>query len=117
MLGGEPGSHSIMGIGDGFIPELVDMDFVDEVIAVSESDAAAAAQRIHDEFGYCVGMSAGANTVAANRLRDRGLKVVTVWPDCSDRYVSMGLHSPREGDDSCPSSARCAARWDEVIGR
>ena len=117
MLGGEPGSHSIMGIGDGFIPELVDMDFVDEVIAVSESDAAAAAQRIHDEFGYCVGMSAGANTVAANRLRDRGLKVVTVWPDCSDRYVSMGLHSPAEGDDSCPSSARCAARWDEVIGR
>lgn len=117
MLGGEPGAHSILGIGDGFIPELVDMDFVDEVIAVSEADAGAAAQRIHDEFGYCVGMSAGANTVAANRLRDRGLKVVTVWPDCSDRYVSMGLLSPSEGDDSCPNSRRCAARWDDVIDR
>jgi len=115
MLGGKPGTHSIQGIGDGFIPELVDMDFVDEVIAVSEADAAAAASRIHDEFGYCVGMSAGANTVAAQRLRARGLEVTTVWPDCSDRYVSMGLRSPGEGDGSCPMVSRCAERWYNVI--
>ncbi len=115
MLGGEPGAHSIQGIGDGFIPELVDMDFIDEVIAVSEADAAAAAQRIHQEFGYCVGMSSGANTLAAARLRDRGLKVATVWPDCSDRYVSMGLESPGEGSGTCPLRSRCASRWQDVI--
>jgi len=117
MLGGEAGSHAIQGIGDGFIPELVDMGFVDEVIAVAEADARTAAQRIHDEHGYCVGMSAGANTVAAERLRDRGLTVATVWPDCSDRYVSMGLESPGEGEGTCPLVSRCAERWHEVIER
>ncbi|MGD8328353.1 MAG: cysteine synthase family protein [Acidobacteriota bacterium] len=115
MLGGEPGSHSIQGIGDGFIPPLVDMDFVDEVIAVGEADAASAARRIHDEFGYCVGMSAGANTIAAQRLRARGLEVATVWPDCSDRYISMGLSSPGASDGSCPMVSRCAERWYNVI--
>jgi cysteine synthase A len=115
MLGGEPGTHHIQGIGDGFIPELVDMDFVDEVIAVSEADADVAAIRIHDKFGYCVGLSAGANTVAAERLRDRGLKVATVWPDCSDRYVSMGLRSPVAGQGMCPLTSHCADRWDNVI--
>lgn len=115
MLGGEPGAHGIQGIGDGFIPDLVDMDFIDEVIAVSEADASAAALRIHEEFGYCIGMSSGANTLAAARVRDRGLKVATVWPDCSDRYVSMGLESPGEGSGICPLRSRCASRWENVI--
>jgi cysteine synthase A len=115
MLGGEPGSHSIQGIGDGFIPQLVDMGFVDEVIAVGEADAAESARRIHDEHGYCVGISAGANTVASERLRERGLMVATVWPDCSDRYLSMGLASPAEGEGTCPLVSRCAERWNDVI--
>jgi cysteine synthase A len=115
MGGGEPGAHAIQGIGDGFIPDLVDMAFVDGVEAVSTADAKAASQRIHDEHGYCVGMSAGANMVAALRLRDLGLKVATLWPDCSDRYVSMGLVPPSAEGQSCPLSARCAARWQDVI--
>jgi len=117
MAGGEPGSHAIQGIGDGFVPDLIDMTFVDEVIAVSSADAKAESQRIHDEHGYCVGMSAGANTVAAARLRDEGLMVATIWPDCSDRYVSMGLDSPGEEGSTCPHHSRCAARWEEVIKR
>ena len=117
MLGGEPGAHGIQGIGDGFIPDLVDMDFIDEVIAVSEADASAAALRIHRELGYCVGMSSGTNAVAASRLRDRGLKVVTVWPDCSDRYVSMGLEPPGAASGTCPLKSRCASRWESVIER
>ena len=117
MLGGEPGSHGIQGIGDGFIPDLVDMDFVDDVIAVSTGDAEVASHRIHDEHGYCVGMSAGANTVAASRLRDRGMVVATLWPDCSDRYGSMGLDSPADEGSTCPMHSRCAARWREVIQR
>lgn len=117
MLGGEPGSHGIQGIGDGFIPELVDMDFVDDVIAVSEADAGATARRIHEEHGYCVGISSGANTVASELLRDTGLRVATVWPDCSDRYVSMGLQSPEEGDGTCPLTSRCSQRWNNVISK
>lgn len=117
MLGGEPGPHRIQGIGDGFIPDLIDMDFVDEVIAVSEADAVSATLRIHQEFGYCVGMSSGANMVAAVRLRDQGLKVATVWPDCSDRYVSMGLESPGAASGTCPLKSRCASRWENVIAR
>ncbi len=115
MLGGAPGTHTIQGIGDGFIPELVDMEFVDDVIAVAEADAQDAARRIHEVHGYCVGMSSGANTVASEQLRDCGLQVATVWADCSDRYVSMGLRSPGEGKGSCPLNSRCADRWNDVI--
>ncbi len=117
MGGGAPGEHGIPGIGDGFIPDLIDMDFVDEAIAVCTADADAAAHAIHDKHGYCVGMSAGANMVAAGRLRDRGMDVATVWPDCSDRYISMGLDSPGEGSGTCPLRSRCAARWEQVIDK
>ena len=117
MSGGEAGSHYIQGIGDGFIPDLVDMDFVDDVGVVAEADAKAASQRIHAEHGYCVGISSGANTVVAGRLRDQGLKVVTIWADCSDRYVSMGLESPADSDGACPLRAACATRAENVIQR
>ena len=50
-------------------------------------------------------------------LRDTGLRVATVWPDCSDRYVSMGLQSPEEGDGTCPLTSRCSERWNNVISK
>jgi cysteine synthase A len=115
MSGGEPGSHAIQGIGDGFIPDLIDMSFVDRVIAVAAADAMAASQRIRDQHGYCVGISAGANMVAAKRLLDEGLTAATIWPDCSDRYVSMGLDAPSEHSSTCPLRAGCAERWERVI--
>ena len=51
----------------------------------------------------------------AARLRDRGLKVATVWPDCSDRYVSMSLEPPGVASATCPLKSRCASRWESVI--
>ncbi len=110
MSGGPPGEHGIMGIGDGFVPALVDLAGVDRVIRVSTAEAHAAAERLRGDHGFCVGRSAGANTVAATRLLDGGVRVATVWPDCSDRYISVGLEPPDSADVQCPLRALCAAR-------
>jgi cysteine synthase A len=114
MCGKPAGEHGIQGIGDGFIPDLVDMKQVDEVEAVSTDEAHGEARRIHTEHGYCVGMSSGANLVAARRLLERGLSVVTVWADCSDRYGSMGLHAPESEESRCPLHQRCGARMADL---
>jgi cysteine synthase A len=116
MSGGCAGDHGIAGIGDGFIPDLVDMEIVDEVVRVSTADAHAAAERIRREHGYCVGHSAGANMVAALRLRERGGTVATVWPDCADRYVSLGLASPSSDEVRCPLRSACEVRAREMLG-
>ena len=116
MSGGQPGEHGIMGIGDGFIPELVDMKAVDQVIRVQTPDARAEAERIRKTHGYCVGISAGANTVAASRLRDEGAVVATLWPDCADRYVSLGLEPPASAEVQCPYRDICIARTRAMLG-
>lgn len=120
MLGGPPGEHGIQGIGDGFIPPIVDMKEVDEVVAVSTEEAHAEAMRIHEQLGHCVGRSAGANMLVARRIAARGtaprpLNVATLWPDCSDRYVSLGLSSPASPDTTCELHSQCAARRAGVL--
>jgi cysteine synthase A len=117
MSGGPPGEHGIQGIGDGFVPALVDRAAIDEVVRVGTAEAHTAASRLRIEHGYCVGMSSGANQVAARRLRARGGSVATVWPDCSDRYVSMGLGTAGSGEVRCPLKACCEARGRAMIGR
>ncbi len=116
MSGAQAGEHGILGIGDGFIPELVDLEIVDEVVRVSTADAHAEAERIRREHGYCVGRSAGANSVAACRLRARGGTVATVWPDCADRYVSLGLEAPSSDQVTCPLRCACEARARAMLG-
>jgi cysteine synthase A len=115
MSGGAPGDHGIMGIGDGFIPALMSMSAVDEVVRVSTADAHAEAERIRHEHGYCVGRSAGANMVAALRLHARGATVATVWPDCADRYISVRLEPPSSDEVTCPLRSTCAARAREML--
>jgi len=83
---------------------------------VSSGEARATAMRIRRVHGYCVGMSSGANTAAALRLAERGLSVATVWPDCSDRYVSMGLLGPAGDELRCPLHARCESRSRAILG-
>lgn len=114
MSGGPAGEHDIQGIGDGFIPALVDMSFVDGVSRVDTREAHDEARRIHEVHGYCVGMSAGANMLTARRLAASGARVVTIWPDCSDRYVSMGLHAPGSDESRCPMAGRCAERGEWI---
>jgi len=92
----------------------VDMRQVDAVETMSTEEAHAEARRIHSEHGYCVGVSSGANMIAALRLAAGGLNVVTVWSDCSDRYESMGLHAPGSEESRCPLHEHCAARMPEL---
>lgn len=112
MSGGLPGEHGIMGIGDGFVPDLVDLAAIDEIVTVTTAEAREAAGRIRTRHGYCVGISSGANMVAALRLHQRGLAVATVWPDSADRYVSVGLAAGGEAAIGvrCPLRPYCRAR-------
>jgi cysteine synthase A len=116
MSGGDPGDHGINGIGDGFIPDLIDMKQVDEVVCVSTDEAHAEAERIRTVHGHCVGRSAGANMIAAMLMRDKGMKgVVTVWPDCANRYLSVGLESPSSADVQCELRDECEARTRKLL--
>ncbi len=93
VLLGEPfAEHGIQGIGDGFIPEIVDVGRIDRIIKVSTADATSMAKRLAREEGLFVGISAGANVTAALRLAQElgpGKKVVTLLPDRGERYLSV----------------------------
>lgn len=83
--------HRIQGIGDGFIPEIVDMRKVDEAATVSSDEACEMARKLARKYGILVGVSAGANVVAAIRASEKYGKTVTVLPDRGERYLSMDL--------------------------
>jgi cysteine synthase A len=94
VSGGKPGSHLIQGIGPGFIPSLLNMDLVDEVIQVKGSDAVDMTRRLIREEGLMVGISSGANVLASleiARRSEKGKTIVTVLPDRGERYLSMDL--------------------------
>jgi cysteine synthase A len=115
MSGGAAGEHGIMGIGDGFVPPIVDLARIDEVIRVSTAEALAECRRLRAHHGWCVGLSAGANLLAAARLAGPGLPVATVWPDSADRYESVGLDPPSAGTSCCPLSHACHRRMTELL--
>jgi len=86
--------HKIAGIGDGFVPEIVDMNQIDRVITVRSDDAVEMAKRLARERGLMVGVSSGANVLASARIIDeigQGKNVVTVLPDRTERYFSTDL--------------------------
>jgi cysteine synthase A len=92
ILGHEPGLHQIQGIGDGFVPDILDLSLVDEVVEVSDEDAIATTRRLGRENGLLVGISSGANVWAARQLAARiPGKVATVLPDRAERYFSTSL--------------------------
>ena len=83
--------HHIQGIGDGFIPHLIDMNKVDEAITVGSEEAVNMSRKLFREYGLLVGISAGANMLVALKVAKRYGKVVTVLPDRAERYLSMNL--------------------------
>ena len=94
LLGHEPGFHQIQGIGDGFIPPVLDVALIDGVITVSDEDAIGTTRGLAKVQGALVGTSSGANVWAAMKLADElgpESRVVTVLPDRAERYFSTSL--------------------------
>lgn len=94
LSGHPPGKHSIQGIGAGFIPSILDTSVYDEVVTVRDDDAYAMARQLAKQHGLFVGISTGANVVAALELARRlgpGHKVLTVSPSNAERYLSTKL--------------------------
>ena len=95
LEGGEAGPHKIQGIGAGFIPEILNTELYDEVLAVSNEDSFSMAQKVAKEEGLLIGISAGANLhavqVLANRPENKGKTIVTILCDTAERYLSTEL--------------------------
>lgn len=94
LLGHEPGLHKIQGIGDGFIPAVLDTCLVNEVVEVSDDDAISTARRLAKEQGILVGTSSGANIWASMQMAKKyGMEknIVTILADRAERYFSTAL--------------------------
>lgn len=92
LLGQEPGLHQIQGIGDGFIPQVLDISLIDQVVTVSDEEAIQTTRKLAKEEGLLVGTSSGANVWAAELVgKQIGGNIVTVLPDRAERYFSTSL--------------------------
>ena len=104
ISGGNPGPHSIQGIGAGFIPEILNMDIIDETVKVTSKDALAAARKIAAEEGILLGISSGAALkaaeIVAGRKENKGKLIVVILPDTGERYLSTNLFSTETGGEN-----------------
>jgi cysteine synthase A len=95
LSGGSPGPHRIQGIGAGFVPDVLQLELIDEIIKVTGDEAAATARRLAKEEGILAGISSGAATWAAlqvaSREEMRGKTIVVILPDTGERYLSTDL--------------------------
>jgi cysteine synthase A len=93
LSGGMPGPHKIQGIGAGFVPAVLNLDVIDEIVTVDDEDALDTARQVSRREGVLAGISGGAALWAAAQVGSRpeftGKRVVAVVPDSGERYVSL----------------------------
>jgi cysteine synthase A len=102
LTGGKVGEHRIDGIGDGFIPSIVDTSIIDDAVDVEDETAVSWSRMLAKEKGLFAGISSGANTYAAVQIAKRmkkGQTVVTVLPDSQDRYASLGIFTDKKAKE------------------
>ena len=96
------GEHRIDGIGDGFIPSIVDKSIIDQAVNVQDEDAVNWSRLLAREKGLFAGISSGANVYAAVQIAKKmkkGQTVVTVLPDSADRYASLGIFTDKKAEE------------------
>lgn len=93
-MGMEEGSHMIEGIGDDFIPSIVDRDLIDDIVLIHDCDAINMSKRIAKEFGLGIGISSGANFLASVLMDSDELKIATVFADDNKKYITTKLSEP-----------------------
>jgi cysteine synthase A len=102
LSGGQPGSHNIMGIGAGFIPRILKTKLIDEIIKVSDHDAALFMRRLAREEGILAGISSGAAAWAAlelaRRPENKHKLIVVILPDTGERYLSTEFYKATTTD-------------------
>ena len=103
-MGMEEGSHMIEGIGDDFIPGIVEEDLIDDIVLIHDCDAINMSKRIAKEFGLGIGISSGANFLASVLMDSDDLKIATVFPDDNKKYITTKLSEKIDDTDDLLSN-------------
>ncbi len=103
-MGMDEGSHMIEGIGDDFIPGIVDEELIDDIVLIDDLDAINMSKRLAQEFGLGIGISSGANFLASVLVDNDDLKIATVFPDDNKKYITTKLSEEIDEDSKLLSN-------------